>query len=577
MMTPTTLEAFQEIWAVDFEFYAPNGERPHPLCVVARNVRTGEVLRRWLETDPSPPPFLSRDHLYVAFYASAEIGCHHALKWTIPSHICDLFAEHRALTNGLPGVANGLIGACTYWGANAGSAVVKDDMRERIMAGPPYSQEEQAQILDYCEDDVRATTNLFQLLQPRLDVPRMLLRGRFMAAIAAMEYRGIPMDTELLPRLKTHWDTLKLRLIADMDQHFGIYEGETFKLDRFERYLQKRGIAWTRTETGRLSLTDDVFKDMTRTYPDLQPLRDLRYILGQLRLNDLPVGSDSRNRCLLSPFQAKTGRCAPSTSKFIFGPAVWLRGLIKPEPGRALAYVDYSQQEFALAAYLSGDQKMIEAYESGDPYLSFAQMAGAAPPGATKQTLGAIRDQFKTCALGVQYGMGDKSLAIQLDRPVPYATELIRHHKRTFKRFWEWQEQLVDNSLLEKRIRTTLGWQFQVIGDSSQIPTLRNWAMQATGAEILRVAAIMLDDAGIEVLCPVHDAFLIEAAADEIDTRSRECQRLMEEASRQVLGGAGFVRTDVEIITHPARYADPRGQETWTTVMRLLDEIEAGA
>jgi hypothetical protein len=67
---------------------------------------------------------------------------------------------------------------------------------------------------------------------------------------------------------------------------------------------------------------------------------------------DLAVGHDGRNRCLLSAFRSLTGRNQPSNARFIFGPSCWLRGLIRPEPGRAIAYVDWSQQEFGVAAAL---------------------------------------------------------------------------------------------------------------------------------------------------------------------------------------------------------------------------------
>ena len=48
----------------------------------------------------------------------------------------------------------------------------------------------------------------------------------------------------------------------------------------------------------------------------------LSVILGQLRLLDILIGSDGLNRFLLSLFGTKTGRNAPSTSKFMFGPAI---------------------------------------------------------------------------------------------------------------------------------------------------------------------------------------------------------------------------------------------------------------
>jgi hypothetical protein len=154
---------------------------------------------------------------------------------------------------------------------------------------------------------------------------------------------------------------------------------------------------------------------MAKAYPIISPLRELRSSLSKLRLfHDLAVGRDGRNRAMLSAFGTIAGRNAPSNAEFIFGPAVWLRGLIKPSPGYAIAYLDFEQQEIAIAAALSGDKAMQRAYQTGDFYLAFAKMAGAVPEDATKKSHGEIRDRFKQCALGLQYGMGAVSLAARL-------------------------------------------------------------------------------------------------------------------------------------------------------------------
>ena len=34
------LICFPRVWLVDFEFHAPGGERPEPICMVAREWRT---------------------------------------------------------------------------------------------------------------------------------------------------------------------------------------------------------------------------------------------------------------------------------------------------------------------------------------------------------------------------------------------------------------------------------------------------------------------------------------------------------------------------------------------------------
>ena len=141
-------------------------------------------------------------------------------------------------------------------------------------------------------------------------------------------------------------------------------------------WLTDRGILWPRRENGGLALDDDTFRQMAKSYPAVSPLRELRSSLSEMRLNDLAVGCDGRNRTILSAFRSRTGRNQPSNSRFIFGPSVWLRGLIKPPPGYGVAYVDWSQQEFGIAAALSKDGNMIAAYMSGDPYLAFGNKPG---------------------------------------------------------------------------------------------------------------------------------------------------------------------------------------------------------
>ena len=232
-----------------------------------------------------------------------------------------------------------------------------------------------------------------------IDLPRALLRGRYMKAAAQIEHLGTPIDTAAFNLLRQHWATIQDALIQEIDAECRVFEGRTFKANRFQEYLVRNNISWPKLESGALDLSDDAFREMARIHTQIAPLRELRVALSQMRLTELAVGHDGRNRCLLSAFRARTGRNQPSNSRFIFGPSVWLRGLIRPEPGYGLAYLDWSQQEFGIAAALSGDPNMLEAYESGDPYLTFAKQAGAVPTDGTKESHPQEREQFKACVL----------------------------------------------------------------------------------------------------------------------------------------------------------------------------------
>ena len=96
-------------------------------------------------------------------------------------------------------------------------------------------------------------------------------------------------------------------------------------------------IAWPRLPSGALALDEATFEEETRNHPRLLLLDDLRVSLARLRLTDIQIGGGGRARCLLSVFRSVTGRNQPSASKFVFGPARWIRGLVREQEGRALA------------------------------------------------------------------------------------------------------------------------------------------------------------------------------------------------------------------------------------------------
>ena len=168
------------------------------------------------------------------------------------------------------------------------------------------------------------------------------------------------------------------------------------------------------------------------------------------------MGEDGRNRVSLFPFRTKTGRNAPSTSEFVFGPAKWLRGLIKPEPGRAVAYLDWSSQEIAIAANLSGDTRMQAMLAQEDPYIAFAKLA-VGPDDATKQSHSQVRDLCKVGLLGVNYGMGVYTLSRQTGADMITAVSTMEAVARNFPTYWRWAQSNVDLAILSGEISTRTG------------------------------------------------------------------------------------------------------------------------
>jgi len=582
----TGLEAFDEVWLVDVEYSAKQGCRPVPICLVAQEAFTGREMRLWEDelTGLEQPPFrIDERALFVSYSAPAEFSVFYALGWPAPARILDLFVEFRALTNGLKTPSGaGLLGALVYHGLPAMDAAEKASMRALAIRGGPFTADERLALLDYCAEDVHPLLQLLQRMLPRIDLPRALLRGRYGWAAASMEHRGIPIDVPMFEHLRARWQDIQEALVVEVDARYGVFEGTTFKREKFTDWLIGRKIPWPRLESGQLDFKDKTFRAMAKAYPVVAELRELRAALGKMRLFDeLAIGPDGRNRTGIMPFRARTGRNQPSNAKFIFGPSRWLRSLIKPESGMAVAYLDYSQQEFGIAAALSGDDAMAEAYRSGDPYLAFGKQAGAIPPEGTKKTHADQRALFKACVLAVQYGMGAEALADRIGQPVDMAKRLLRLHRETYPAFWKWSEAAVDRAMLLGRLQTVFGWPIHVGPSADPMKganarSLANFPCQAHGAEMLRLACCMLVEAGIGLCAPVHDAVVVEGPADTIDEVAAQAREIMAEASRIVLGGFE-IGTDFEIVRYPDRYIDEAGEDFWNTVTRLAGPVPTSA
>jgi hypothetical protein len=566
--------SFHRLWFLDCEFRQPDGERPKPICLVAREHFTGRVIRQWLWGRPNArPPFECRDDtLVVCYHAPAEWSVYLVLGWPLPSRILDLHAEYRWMTSGLRFLAHGQLDALKSFGLDAMEPEHKTEMRCRCSAGGPFSPTERRDILDYCTEDVNGLAALFVKMAPRLMWPQALARGRYTTALARVEAAGVPIDRRLYHRLRTHRDAVCEELIREADRDFKVYTGMRFDSESFERFLAGQNIPWPRTETGRLSTREEVFEEAVAVYPQVRPLAELRWALGRLKDDGgLTVGRDGRNRSPLRPFATSSGRNAPSTTKFVFGKSVAFRNLIKPRRGWAVAYVDWSQQEFAIAAVLSDDHNMRQAYLSGDPYLEFAKQAGVVPSSATKETHKETRDLFKTCMLSVNYGMSEVSLARRIRKPLAYARELMSYHRQVYRRYWRWAEMVQDQAMLAGRLRAAFGWQVNV-GPEPNWRSLRNFPCQGNGSEMLRLALSLAVEKGVGVVAPIHDAVMLEARVGDVKEAVWTTREAMAEASRAVLDGFE-IRTDVQVFRYPHRYRDSRGDKFWALLMGVLDRV----
>jgi DNA polymerase-1 len=597
-MTPTIYSdwrqlPFREIWAVDTEFYpgpglangGVEGDPLTPLCLCAYEMRSGRWVRLWQdELGPFPPYRLDDEALIFGHMLSAEFGFHIAEGWGEPARALDTYIEFRHYTNdgtiksgdrdkGFYGIG----GALQYFLEDEIDLRRKEVMRDRIVEGPPFSTQERKDIQLYNEDDVQAGVRLFTHIVPTIrSLPHALMRAKFQWAMAQQERRGVPIDGPLLGRLRQHWHGMQAGLVGELDRSFGCYEVTDgvahWRKDRFAAYLKRHDMMWPRLESGALDETDQTFREMAARYPQIEPLRELRYSLSKLRLNALSVGRDDRNRTLLSGYGTKTARNAPSNSKFVFGPAKWLRFLITPAPGRALVHRDCKQQEPRIAAIVSGDKALLQACESDDLYLDMARQLGFLRDDLNAAERKGVRALFKTVVLGIQYGLGARSLAVRAGVSLSEACEILARLRSRFRTFEDYARSVLDHAGLKLEIGTPFGWYMRC--PSGMNPrTIRNFPIQSTGSEILHIACILAERRGIGLVAPIHDALLAEGPLARIEEISRALDELWGDAAAVVLRGYRLP-TDFQIVRPGERYYDERGEAMWNTVAKLLAQRE---
>ena len=578
------LQEYDEIVVIDTEYVANGGQRPRPICAVGYELKSRRRHLVWTfnQSQKIQPPWPDNERvLTVVWYGLAEFGFFQSMGWRLPKKVLDLYSAYCWFTNGKQmKYGNGgksLLCAMDAFGLNSMEAEEKTFWRDLII-NMAWTEKHIPGILDYCERDVKATAKLLIKMVPYIDFPRELFRGNYVKALSLIEMRGIPVDTATLNKIIESWPQLKEELMDQANKIHRFYEDGVFKMKNFEAYLKKNKMPWQRTASGKPSTSDDYFKVMAVRYPDMGRLREIRATITQFKTLKLSVGSDSMNRFMQSPFRSITGRNQPSNSKNIFGGPKWMRNLIQPPYGIGMSYVDWSGNEFGCAGYLSGDEKMIAAYESPDPYMWFAIEAGHAPPGAGKTSHPEIREPFKTLALALMYGQGSRGISQRLGISEYRAEELIKLHKKIFKKFWAWSDETVSRAMFNRKIIAPLGWQYHIRTSEwdengrKKAPnqrSLMNWPMQTAGSEMMRAACVKIAESGINCHAVIHDAFLISAPAAEIDEvvmRTREC---MGEASRVVLHG-NALKTDAETFIYPERFPEKRGIEVWEMLQEYL-------
>lgn len=438
----------------------------------------------------------------------------------------------------------------------------KNLMRDLVISNKPLTSQDRTNIQMYCLSDIEYLPALHKKISTyflnrigakvnNIDTIRHEVygRGEYAARTAIMTRLGYPYAHDKLKKFASQVKLILHKEIEDINEQFPDVQAFQWNKKQSDYIRKEKPVRawienncdtkkWMRTDNDSLSLSLDAFDEVFTKHDTCFGGRYRNYLKLKQDLNGfMPIkpgqkrksfwestGSDERARPYFGIFGSQSARSQPSSTGFIPLKANWMRAFIEPEEGTAICGIDYSSQEFLVAALISEDEEMIQAYHSGDPYTYFAKLDGAIPNDGDKKSHPKEREIYKTVTLGIGYLMGPTSLAGRLSKNLGthYSTEdaqdLINKYNEAYNVFHGWQEELIEDygaSGKYGRLRLPCGW--YMFGNNKNPKSVGNFPIQGFGSSIMRKAVQLAQDAGLQVIYTLHDAIYVQYPFQCID------------------------------------------------------------
>jgi DNA polymerase-1 len=216
-----------------------------------------------------------------------------------------------------------------------------------------------------------------------------------------------------------------------------------------------------------------------------------------------------------------------------------------------LMTADYSQIEMRIMAHLSGDEGLIEAFNTGEDLHSFVASRAFGVP--IDEVTAELRRRVKAMSYGLAYGLSAYGLAAQLKISTEEAKVQMEAYFSRFGGVRDYLQSVVDQARKDGYTSTVLGRRRYLPELDSSNRNVReaaeraalNAPIQGSAADIIKVAMINVDaaikEAGLtsRMLLQVHDELLFEVAAGERD--------ILETLVRDKMGGAYPLDVPLEV------------------------------
>ena len=380
--------------------------------------------------------------------------------------------------------------------------------------------------------------------------------------LADMETEGVAID---VPYLKQMQDELGAQLAA-IESEVEQVAGEKFNLNAPQQlakvlFEDLRLPVGKRTKTG-YSTDADTLESLREKHPIVGLILEHRQLskLKSTYVDALPQLVDPLSGRVHTSFgqaSTATGRLASSNPNLMNIPirtelGQRIRRAFKAgRPDHVMVSADYSQIELRIAAHLSGDPRLLEAFAAGqDIHTATAAAVFKIPIEAVNPDQ---RRLAKVANFGSIYGQGEYGLSQQLGITGDVAREFLGQYWSTYSHLREYLDEV-------RRKAREEGFVVSATGRRRAIPDLRspnyqlrsaaermaiNFPMQSLAADIIKIAMVRLhreieaDEIEGRMLLQVHDELLFEVPRGELDQFAEKVPRIMT--------GAYELETGIEV------------------------------
>ncbi len=369
-----------------------------------------------------------------------------------------------------------------------------------------------------------------------------------------LEVTGFKMDKDVLASLDTEYSKKLNELTESIYEH----AGQSFNINSpkqlGEVLFENLGLpAVKKTKTG-YSTDIRVLEGLREKHDIIDPIIEYRtlvklkstYIDG---MNPL-ITKEGRLHTTINQIGAVTGRfssTAPNLQNIPIRTSEGVRlrkAFVASDDNHILVDADYSQIELRILAHISGDENMLEAFNTGDDIhrRTAAQVFDVSENEVTKS----MRSSAKAVNFGIVYGISDFGLSRQLKISIKQAGEFIEKYFETFPKVKEFMNASVEFGRENGYVSTLYGRRIYLPQLRSSNYNQRTGAervamnapIQGSAADIMKLAMIAvfnaLEDKKLKskLILQVHDELIIDTAKDELEVVKKLVKEKMEGAAK---------------------------------------------